>query len=328
MGCIKTMMFRRILIIVSLVLLVWGNSVWAEAITSEVRIRSYNRIPGKTVYLKDIADMTCQNALCDQLKNLEITRSPKPGRKRRMSGSMVEAKIRSVDPLWYKHMVLKIPETIMMERDYIEISDSDITRVFYDFLKKKADGRSFRVRDVTIRGNRKLALGTPEYVLDDRNLKDIEGRVSVTVMVKIPSEGSSKLYVSAWVDLYDQVVCTKRNISRGQLIEKNDLVVKRKNLSKIPGGVVFNPDEVEGTVAKTHISAGEYLRSSMVEPAPLVKKGDLVKIIAESGLLKVVSRGISKEDGALGDQIGVENTRSKRTITARVVDEGTVQVLF
>lgn len=301
---------------------------WAEMSTAVVKVRSFSRVPDKHVRLMDIADIDDADPASSRLKNMDITLAPKPGKQRRMTGSMVEARIKSAEPGWYGKNKVSIPAYFVIERDYNEIPESEFKKLYYAFLEKNANGRSFRVRDITIRGNRKMALGTPSFFVDDKNIKGIEGRVAVNVYVKVGTEKNQKIYVSGWVDLYDEVVCAKRDIARGEQIDPRDVRLEKKNISTIPGNIILNTKEVEGSVAKTHIDKGECLRSQMIEQAPLIRKGDVVKIIVESGLLKVVTTGVSQENGAMGEQIMVENASSKKKLAARVVDKGTVKVLF
>jgi flagella basal body P-ring formation protein FlgA len=68
------------------------------------------------------------------------------------------------------------------------------------------------------------------------------------------------------------------------------------------------------------------LSSDRVEIPPLIRKGDVVQLVAESPSLKVVTRGMAKEKGGLGDRIRVENLSSKKSVYARIVDASTVRV--
>jgi flagella basal body P-ring formation protein FlgA len=60
----------------------------------------------------------------------------------------------------------------------------------------------------------------------------------------------------------------------------------------------------------------------------LVKRGDLVVIIAESKGLKITTRGQVKKKGRLGEQIPVVNLDSNKVLYARVIDANTVKVDF
>jgi flagella basal body P-ring formation protein FlgA len=70
------------------------------------------------------------------------------------------------------------------------------------------------------------------------------------------------------------------------------------------------------------------LRADLIELPPLVKRGDLVMIVAESNGFKITTLGEVKKTGRLGERIPVANMDSKKILQARVIDANTVQVDF
>ncbi|MEE9611432.1 MAG: flagellar basal body P-ring formation chaperone FlgA, partial [Desulfatiglandales bacterium] len=70
------------------------------------------------------------------------------------------------------------------------------------------------------------------------------------------------------------------------------------------------------------------LKEWMLERPPIVKRGDMVTILAESGVLRVTVPGRVLEKGYLGELVRVQNAMSKRQIHARVINNSTVVVDF
>jgi flagella basal body P-ring formation protein FlgA len=195
-------------------------------------------------------------------------------------------------------------------------------------IEKKSDGRAFRLKDVKIRGNRIVPLGSKVLTIDDKTASVPKGRVALTIRTSVDDEKSSTIFLSGWVDLYDDVVCAGKDIPRGRQIGKDDISLTPRNIASAPPGLMTSADKVEGTVAKARIGRGAVIRDSMIEAAPAVRKGDVVKIIAKTGLLTVVAQGISKGEGRVGDQVMVENIRSGKNIPARVAGPGAVEAIF
>ena len=81
-------------------------------------------------------------------------------------------------------------------------------------------------------------------------------------------------------------------------------------------------------MVKHTIKEDTCLKEWMVEKAPIVNRGDMVTILAESGDLKVTVPGMVLERGYLGEVIRVQNFMSKRRIYARVINSPTVMVDF
>ncbi|MEK7360153.1 MAG: flagellar basal body P-ring formation chaperone FlgA, partial [Planctomycetota bacterium] len=60
----------------------------------------------------------------------------------------------------------------------------------------------------------------------------------------------------------------------------------------------------------------------------LIKRGECIKLLLQSGNLIIVAKGVAKEDGHLGKIIKVKNTDSKKEIQGRVEDASTVKVVM
>lgn len=100
------------------------------------------------------------------------------------------------------------------------------------------------------------------------------------------------------------------------------------DLANVPANVLCDPDAAIGKRTKKAIGAQTPLRANSVELPPLVKRGDLVTIIAESQSLKITTLGQVKKKGRKGERIPVINLDSKKILHAVVVDTNTVKVDF
>jgi flagella basal body P-ring formation protein FlgA len=87
-------------------------------------------------------------------------------------------------------------------------------------------------------------------------------------------------------------------------------------------------EEVLGKRTKRAINTDEVLRTDHIELPPLVKRGDVVSIIAESDGLRITALGEVKKKGCRGERIRVLNLDSKKCIYACVLDSKTVRVDF
>lgn len=293
-----------------------------------VTVLPFSRVSGKELAVRDLAEIKGPEALRQRIGDLKIGTSPMPGKQKRIPGSMVESKIRSLFPNRNNQLSLSIPGIIVVERAGQEVTESELQALFYAHVEKRVEGRPFRLKDVKIRGNRILPFGQKTLTVDDRQNLKYKGRVAVTVRPEVEHEKTSPIYISGWVDLFDEVVCAERDIPRGEKIKREDLRLSRQNLSKSPPGLMTRPEKVEGTVAKSRIEKGSYIRDAMIAQAPVVRKGDVVKITANSGGLTVVAQGVAREDGRMGEKVMVENIRSNKNIPARVVGPGAVEVVF
>jgi flagella basal body P-ring formation protein FlgA len=130
------------------------------------------------------------------------------------------------------------------------------------------------------------------------------------------------------IEVLTDVVVTTNGINRDAIIDPNDVTVKKKWLDTASSGVLSDINEVGGKKAAVRINAGTEITKHMLRSVPVVKKGEVVRIVLESGPMMISAMGLCEEDGGRGDLIRVQNTSSKKTIFARVMGASLVKVDF
>jgi len=128
--------------------------------------------------------------------------------------------------------------------------------------------------------------------------------------------------------LRDMVVSTGY-LARGTNIGKDDVKLVGRWFDRISPGAVTDINDVLGKNLSTSIKQpNTIITRNMLREAVMVKRGKLVRIVLEKGPLRIITMGLSKQDGACGDIIKVKNISSKNIIYARVLGDSLVQVDF
>ncbi len=154
------------------------------------------------------------------------------------------------------------------------------------------------------------------------------GRVmgNTTVGVRCPEDAGWSIYVSARVDVFGPVLITRQPIARGSSIRDADLELVERNLANLPHGFYTDVEPVTGNLAKRTIAAATVITPTMLQAPRLVKRGERVSVIAESGSLQIRSVGKALSDGKSGDLVRVRAEGSQRVIDGIVVSRGVVKV--
>jgi flagella basal body P-ring formation protein FlgA len=118
-----------------------------------------------------------------------------------------------------------------------------------------------------------------------------------------------------------------RDLPRGHVLSEEDLSETLTAYARAKGALVETSRAV-GQTLRVSVRTGSPIRERDLEKTAMVFKGETVTIIAQSGGLKVTALGQAKENGALGQTISVINQDSKKTIAAKVVGPGQVEVIF
>lgn len=174
--------------------------------------------------------------------------------------------------------------------------------------------------------NDPVPAGEVDIQLLRTNNRPFSRYVRVKAVISVDGIPANNAEVSAWLDVFETVVCAARDLPQGYILKKRDLYEERRNISRNMDEVVTDTSLLVGLMAKRSVRKGDMVRHSMVEKKPVVKRGDPVTILVESGLLRVTIPGTALADGFAGETVSVENSMSSKKIFARVIDEVTVRV--
>jgi len=154
------------------------------------------------------------------------------------------------------------------------------------------------------------------------------GRTSgnTTVGVRCPDVGGWSIYVAARIDIYGPVLVARQPLVRGSTIQETDLEPVERNLSNLPYGYYTDMEAITGMVAKRTITAATVVTPQMLQAPKLVRGGERVIVIAETGSLSIRSSGKALGDGTSGDLVRIEAASSGRIVDGIVVSQGVVKV--
>jgi len=140
-------------------------------------------------------------------------------------------------------------------------------------------------------------------------------------------EGKSwTVYLRAFITVQQKIVLSKRFISRGKVITKEDLVIDTIEVSNSNRRYFDSPSSIIGQVAKRNIPVGRKILATTLKPAMIIKRGNEVVIIARTAGILIRTKGKALSDGAIGQIVKVKNSRSQRELQATVIAPNTVKV--
>lgn len=147
---------------------------------------------------------------------------------------------------------------------------------------------------------------------------------NVTVLVQCNSE-DWQLYVPVNVQQTLPQVIATTHLGRGALLSAANVKVAMVE-SRFQRGVSFNdPQQIIGSKVKRTVKAGDVIQANDI---CLVCRNDSVLIRAGQTGLAIVTTGKALSDGAIGDEIRVQNSKSKRIIDGVITAVGEVSVKY
>lgn len=149
---------------------------------------------------------------------------------------------------------------------------------------------------------------------------------NVSVGVRCTGDRPWKLYTSAIVRLFRDVVVAAAPLDRNTILDASDLTVESRDVSTLSGNYLSRVEELTGRILRRSLAAGQPVTGSTVRERRLVRRGEQVTLTARTPGFVVRSEGKALRDGAEGDVIPVRNMKSKRTVEGVVTGPGMVQV--
>jgi flagellar basal body P-ring formation protein FlgA len=130
------------------------------------------------------------------------------------------------------------------------------------------------------------------------------------------------------MELVREVVVSDKVLNKDRIIKSDDVHIVKKWFRRIPLNTASSLEEVVGKRMTASIRPNTEITRNMLNEPIMIKRGNMVRIVLDTGPMQIAALGLSEEDGMQGAIIRVKNMSSKRTIYARVLGESLVGVEF
>lgn len=152
----------------------------------------------------------------------------------------------------------------------------------------------------------------------------LPGSVSVRIACAEPKPWS--IYVRAKVVAQRAVPVLAHALARNTLIAESDLKLIDMPLDSAANGIVYDPAQIIGKELVRPLNAGSTIRVSHLRPPKVVKRGQLVTLVAGAGGLEVKIQGKAMADAAAGERVAVSNLSSGKQVEGTANSDGSVTV--
>ena len=310
-------------LLLSIVLIVLSaDSVCGYEITFFEKVE----VESSELSLGDIVSFHGDHETTNALKIHKIGAAPAPGKTISVDARRIIREVhRTFDDLpeinWTGHA------TVTVYRKGNRITGSEIDQLLTDYLKRNNDkfrGAQVKHTIESLPAPFYLPTGTFECDIIPAN-PQIIGSKRVSLIFKVDGKVIKNLSIHCRIEAYAKVVVARNRIKYGTILNPAELMLRTMELSRLED-YATSIDQVAGTIAKRAIRKGVAIQSSMIESAPIVRRGELVKIIINYQGLFLTATGVAKANGKKNDVIRVRNSSSNKIIHCRVQAPGLVEV--
>ncbi len=287
-------------------------------------------VDGDLVRLSDIASLSGgpQHQLT-ALGATAVAKSPQPGQTRFVGADYIRIRLKQAG-FDTASMRFKGPQDVRVSRQSVALPTRRIQRAVETAIRNSMPWNN---DDVTVSGisfdeTVRLPSGKLTYQIVPKRHEDYLGSTILGLHLFVDGKPVRKLWVNATICVMADVVTVIRPLGKHQHIQPEDLAVQRRDRAGLAADTVTRIQDALGNRTTRAIYPDTVLASSMFASPPLVRRGDIVKIVASAGAMTITATGLVKQQGRKGDAVRVMNTDSRRIITARVTGPGAVKVDF
>jgi flagella basal body P-ring formation protein FlgA len=301
----------------------------------KVTVRAAAEVPARDVTIADVATLHGGTPeLREWIGRLDLSDPPRAGQSIRITAPQMAFRIRLAG-LDDRLFTVEGSRDVRVSPANCELSDHDLFAVAEKFVRERLPWEQEDITVQLVQSPAKIivAAARSEVRLEPNlRLQRIpSGRVRIDVSIWANGRKQQEIPVVVHVTVYQRVAIAKRRIDRGQLLTDDNIHFDRRSVEGASDFVTAK-DAPIGQRAKRSIAASLIVASTDIEPADnekqvIVKQGDVVKLIARAGGMRLATTGEALQEGAAGKMIRVRNVDSKLVVTGRVVDRSTVEVL-
>ena len=152
-----------------------------------------------------------------------------------------------------------------------------------------------------------------------------EVRHQTTVGVRCAGTVNWTIYASVTVDSVAPVLIARYALPRDAMLTAADFDLQTRRVPGLASAYPSSASALAGQRLRLALSAGEPLSRDALAPAPLVRRGQQVVILAHTSGIEVRMVGVALSDGRIADHIRVQNQSSQRIVEAVVRSDSVVE---
>jgi len=167
---------------------------------------------------------------------------------------------------------------------------------------------------------------TTEIAVSCREYPIPSGYFPLKILLQEGSGSIRAISTSVDISFYENVLVSKTRIKSRDAVSRSDFDIERVKVNDIVGNPLMDYAQIKGMRASKTISRGKVVTEEMIEPIPIIKRGERIKLVYESANLRIETYGIAKSDAVEGEIVEVKNSASGKRISGRAVAPGIIFV--
>jgi flagella basal body P-ring formation protein FlgA len=294
------------------------------AIVSEVSVLE------PKIYLGNLLTAESRSVLpsTEQVDRALVSPSPEPGKTKTFESREVLQRLAETGITGDRYLI-RIPDQIRVGRQAQTLSSRDIEEKVRTGFLPGLPWEDVRLVEITIpEGDVVLPAGKLALTYEQPVHTDMARPFYLGINFAVDGQIVKRGYWKTVLAISQTVAVAARELGPSDRIGSSDVKWEKRALLSTLRPTVNRPGFFDNKKLKASIAPGQIVTEDLFQIIPLVNRGDSVLIVFESEKFHISAKGQSMAAGVKGDRIRVMNVSSKKELTAEIVDQTTVKVVF
>lgn len=147
-----------------------------------------------------------------------------------------------------------------------------------------------------------------------------------SLLVSCQGERPWRMFLPVSIEIHGPGLVAARPLARGERLTESALKSYPVEMNATRRNPIRTKEQLIGMEMRRGVNSGTIFTADLLTAPEAVVRGDHVVITAETGGFSVRSRGKALGSGGIGEQVMVENLSSTRTLRARIIAPGQVEI--
>ncbi|QDR82096.1 flagella basal body P-ring formation protein FlgA [Sporomusa termitida] len=299
-----------------------GGNARAQGLT--IAVAPESQVTGQFFTLGDIARISGDDAgRIASLEQIRLGRTPAPGQSILFSAELLAIRL-NTGSHDLTGLTWQVPPQFRVTALSQVITGERLTGLAAQYLREHLTGSDVELLPVGQPQDLVVPPGAVGFTIELPYGLKYNAPTTVHIGLNLAGQPYTAARVRIDIKRYEQVAVASRAIAPRDLITADNIIFERRDTGRMPPGYFTDPDQVLGLAVKRQLSPGTAISESVLVKPLLIKRGQTVRIVAQTGGIEVSAPGVALQSGSEGQSIRVQNTTSRKVITARIMDETTV----
>lgn len=285
-------------------------------------------VKGPYITLGEIAAITGEETgRIEQLADLRLGYAPAPGSSTVLTRELLGTRLAATG-VDFSDVVWQTSQSITIMTESQVVSGQRLADAATQAVYGKLSGITgeLTVTPASVPSDVLVPLGTVQVVAEIPAGVRFTGFTTAYITIFVDGQRYNSIPVRLTVKLYQQVVVAARAISGREVLTADSIRLERFDTGRLAAGYITDSNQALGLQSRRLITQGTVITGQLLEKPVLIARGSTVTVVARMGDIEVTVSGQALQDGVKDQLIRVQNTNSRRIITAKVVDDATVLV--